>query len=207
MATYFSNAKRFVGNNIKNNSKWYAVLSLVAFLGIVIGIYSTVSGGVAANIFSGKNSASVFDFVSGDTNGFGLFFYYFLRILLACVILIFLSIHIYILPLSFLYICYQGYILGVTASSLVMLSGFAGAINTLFFLLPINLLSLAALFVLETALINRLFDQRKYRQSFFYSYSKISHSLLLAFLIIIISGLLYAVVYPLIFKSIIVVAT
>lgn len=126
MSSYFLSAKRFAKNHIKFNSKWYLILSIIVVFGIALGVYLCASGNISVRIFEDDKSASVFDFVSGSTNGFSLFFYYFLRVLLSVVILLFLCIHIYVLPLSFLYIGYQGYILGITATSLVILQGFSG---------------------------------------------------------------------------------
>ncbi len=166
MKRSFYNAKASIKNHFFSQARWYFLLLFVTIAGVALGSYLCASGKAEVNIFEKNNSASLFDFVSGNTNSFSLFFSYFLRVLLSVVVIVFLSILPYILPLSFVYFAYQGYILGISATSLIILSGFSGAINTLFFFLPINLLSFTTLFIVEVGLIKRLSEKKKLRLRF-----------------------------------------
>lgn len=196
----------FVRNNFSRNARLYLLLTIIVLFGVVLGIVLTARGVTQVNIFEGEDSASIFDIVSGNTNPFALFFSYILRILLSMIILLFLTLVVYILPLSIIYIAYQGYILGVTISSLVILAGFSGAINTIFFLLPINLLSFTTLIIIEVAFINRLITKRQFRLNMFESYREISPSLLFGVVVMFVTAVLYSVVFPIVLKSMIFVS-
>lgn len=192
--------------NINRNARWYFCLVVVIVIGITIGLVLTFKGITEANIYGKSSSPSLFDLVTGNTKPLSLFFSYILNCLLSTIILLFLTLTIYFVPLSILYLIYQGYILGVSTASIILLSGFSGAINAIFFLVPINLLSFAILIIIETAFIDRIKIKNNYRLTLLGSFREIKKPLIFAFIILVFSAILYSIIYPLVLKTIIFVS-
>ena len=201
----FSSSFSFIKTNISKNARWYFILAVLILFGIITGLILTFKGITDANIYEKNSSPSLFDIVTGNTKSISLFFSYILNIILSIIILLFFTLSIYSMPLSIIYLVYQGYILGVNFASLIILSGVSGAMSMVFFLLPINLISFAVLLVNETAFIARIRVKRELRLSMLDSYKEIAPSLVLGLVITIFGATIYAIIYPIVIRSIIIV--
>lgn len=189
---------------IISNKKLYLLCFLVVMVGVLSGVY-LVLGELIDDVVYASSELSLSEIILGERGMVNLFFQNFWALLLPLVIIFVLSLNKYTKFLSFFYLSYQGLLLGASIASVIMESGVAGGLNTLFIIIPINLLNF---FVLVSGLIinyKRQTIAKIQRLSLGYSLKVFASAYLGLVLGMILASLIYGIVYPLLLKSVIVV--
>ncbi len=195
---------RAVKQFIMSNKGLFLLSLFSVFLGMVIGVIICVheEGGTILAV----ESASLEDIIVGDYSTGELFFSSFKKIMLASIILFVFSLTKITSLLNYIYLAYQGMLVSMTATSLIYSNALAGVLNTLLFTAPVNLINMLIIAYASSLFIKRREYGKAYKKPFLTSFGAYSSQFIGLMFGIVISSLIYGVIYPLLLKSIVVIS-
>ena len=107
--------------------------------------------------------------------------------------------------MNFVYLMYQGLLLGLSATGVIQENGLTGALNALIFISPVNLINLTIINYASALFIKRREYAQKFHKNFAESTSYYISELIGLIVGVSISSFLYGVIYPTILKSMIII--
>lgn len=194
---------RVIKGFIVSNKVLFVVGYICIIIGIVVGVCIGVSG-ESAVIFS-SSTVTLEELITGEYSSVGLFFSSFFKILLPIFIIFVFSLNKFTSVLDFIYLMYQGLLLGLSATGVIQENGLTGALNTLIFISPVNLINLTIINYASALFIKRREYAQKFHKNFVESTSYYISEIIGLIIGVIISSFLYGVVYPTILKSMIII--
>lgn len=194
---------RAIKGFIVSNKVLFVVGYICIIIGIVVGVCIGVSG-ESAVIFS-SSTVTLEELITGEYSSVGLFFSSFFKILLPIFIIFVFSLNKFTSVLDFIYLMYQGLLLGLSATGVIQENGLTGALNTLIFISPVNLINLTIINYASALFIKRREYAQKFHKNFVESTSYYISEIIGLIIGVIISSFLYGVVYPTILKSMIII--
>ncbi len=194
---------RAIKGFIVSNKVLFVVGYICIIIGIVVGVCIGVSG-ESAVIFS-SSTVTIEELITGEYSSVSLFFSSFFKILLPIFIIFVFSLNKFTGVLDFIYLMYQGLLLGLSATGVIQENGLTGALNTLIFISPVNLINLTIINYASALFIKRREYAQKFHKNFVESTSYYTSEIIGLIIGVIISSFLYGVVYPTILKSMIII--
>lgn len=189
---------------VKANKLLFLVTIIFLALGIGIGVIIMLGEDASYDIFA-KESIGLGEIISGEYSSFSLALSCFFKCVLSCLIMLLFGLTKYTIYLNYVYIGYQGLLLGASCTSVVALNGVTGALNVFIFTLPVNLLNLIAICLMQVVLSLRLAYAKKFRAGKAKSFAVFGKRFLLVVILALISAVIYGFVYPLLLRSIVVI--
>lgn len=195
-----------IKNHLKDNAVRYYLILFASIVGLALGIYFAISGFSYSSLLTNADK-NMFAYISG-TASYSSIFWSRLTSLLICVLLIFVfNLVRETAFLNYIYLAYQFCLIILSSSAIITMYGLSGVLNVIFFMLPINLMNYGLICFMAVISEQRSAFAKQYRLSFVSSFKEVSYfkKFLVALLIVFVFCLIYSFVYPLVFKSIVVI--
>lgn len=196
--------KKEVKNFILTNKMQIIVSFVLALVGVIVGVIIDIKSSSTISIGS-STKTTLIDLINGDYNTWGLFFYCFGKLFLSIMILFVFSLTAITSLLNYVYISYQGMLLGITVSGVMSEFGLAGTLNICLFIAPVNLINIAIIVFASSLFIKRREYQKKFKKNLSATINDFSSSFIFLFIITILSSFIYGIIYPLLLRSFIIV--
>ena len=196
------NAKTIKGFILSNKTQ-IVVGYVCIVVGIIVGVCIAISGEDAV-VFS-SSTVTLQELITGEYSSVSLFFSSFFKLLLPIVIIFLFSLSKFTSFLDFIYLMYQGLLLGISATVVIQENGLTGALNALIFISPVNLINLTIINYASALFIKRREYAKKFHKTFLESVSVYIKESVWLIVLVAVSSFLYGVVYPTILKSMIIV--
>ena len=190
---------------IKANRREFLFVSVLVVVGMILGVYLNLGGFIDDIIFSATD-LNLAEIIVGEVSGFTLFFKNLWALVLPACLIFLMFTNSYTKFLAYVYMGYQGLLLGASVTSVISESGIAGVLNSLIIILPINIMNL---FVLMSVLVVSLRCQLMRRANhlkFTYSIKIFFTKFMLCLVGAIFSSFVYGFIYPLLLKTVVVVS-
>lgn len=191
-------------NFIRLNKKLYLFSLLVSVAGLILGIILSTTGGMEGGVYS-TGQTSLYDIIVNDYSAFSLLWENLIRLILPLLIIYLLSLTKYTSFLAFIYLGYQSMLLGASIIGLVQENGVAGIINGLVVVLPINAVNFLLLVSGLVVFIKRLNLSISQRITILHSTKIMLPKLLYIFVCALFASFIYAFIYPLLLRSMVVI--
>lgn len=195
---------RAVKQFIISNKGLFLLSFVFIMLGMIIGAIICINE-QESTIFASA-TVSLEDIIVGDFSAGELFFSCFKKILLASIILFVFSLTKITSIFNYIYLAYQGMLVAMTATNLILTNALAGLLNVLLFTAPVNLINMLIIAYASSLFIKRREYQKVYKKSFMASFSAYSSQVVGLIVGIVVVSLIYGVIYPLLLKSIVVIS-
>ena len=152
-------------NNLSNFFKIYKkiiiICAIVFLVGMFTGIFTVVK--YSENI----TIENIFDnnlkfLLEGDRGTFGLFFSYLLTLSITLICIIFLNFKPWMVIFTYIPLFIMGYVVGYNITIVIILFSFAGVLNALLILLPLDLLITFFIIVIAAIAMKRNYYYKKY---------------------------------------------
>ncbi|MBQ7579242.1 MAG: hypothetical protein IJT25_01780 [Clostridia bacterium] len=178
----------------------FIILSVI--IGIVLGIF-TIKSDISFSSMLSFSDKNLFAYINGTSNNMAIFFSKLIESVIS-----FLLIYIFCLSaissvLCFIFIGYQTFLLVLTIYSIISIYGFAGVLNSLLLILPINILLLLVFSLAISVGIARIVEAKKFHEplSLSFKLNKFYIKYAICFLCMLILCIIYSFVLPLLVKS------
>ena len=201
MATIFK--PKAIKGFIASSKLQFSIGFICVVIGIIIGIVIHISGDYTA-IFS-SSTVSLNALIIGEYSSIGLFFSSFFKLLLPILIIFIFSLNKFSSILNFVYLAYQGLLLGGSLASVVIDYGITGTLNAIIFIAPVNLINLTILTYASALFIKRREYSKKFRKSILQGVAYYLSEHIGLLLGVIVSCVIYGVIYPILLRSMIIV--
>lgn len=145
----------------KNNKKTCFLLIIVAFIGILTGVFTAINFCNGATLIN-FNDFSLCRYLNGELGTLELFFSRFLSYTVVILIVSITSFSVFLTPINFILIAYRGYLLSLNVSIMVILYGIGGIMTGLLIILPCQLLSLIVIGIFICLANNKAFAKRRF---------------------------------------------
>lgn len=200
------NINKYLYNISGHLKKNYAVLIWVAIfcvVGIIVGLVLVFGEKSYLSLLTTKNQ-NMLGYISGSASVFKLFWSRLLSSLFAMLIIFVFSLNYYSGFICFLYFAYQSAVCTLLCGTLISYQGFSAVLNTIFLIVPSNLILFAVLAFAFSIFFSRARQQNKYKQNFANSFSQNNFWQLtvVALLAIIALNIAIGLLVPLIIKGI-----
>lgn len=190
---------------IKENLRTYAILIILCLMGAILGVY-LVGGEYIEDMLYTSVDLELSEIILGERGSLSLVVLNLKAIIVPFLIIFILYSNRYTAMLSYLYLGYQGILLGATVMSVINETGVAGGLNVIFIILPINLLNFFVIISFIVTCAKRLSIKTAKKLSFSQSVRAISGAIIGCLIGAIAVSLVYGFVYPLLLKTAIVVS-
>ncbi|MGN1259414.1 MAG: hypothetical protein ACI4T8_04250 [Christensenellales bacterium] len=189
---------------IKTNRTLFLVTIIFLCLGISIGVIIMLGDDASLNVLA-KEGVELADIISGEYSSISLMFSCLFNCLLSCLIMLVLGLNKYTIYLNYVYITYQGLLLGASCTSIISLNGITGALNVFIFTLPVNILNMLVICLMQVVLLLRIAYSKKFKVRGVKSFSIYAKKFLLVLVLAVLSSVIYGFIYPILLRSIVVV--
>lgn len=193
-----------VKQHIISNRKMYLLSSVVAVVGIMLGIYLVLGEFMEAEIYT-TTDLSLSEIILGERSSISLFFQNLWALILPFILIFLLWTNNYTKYLSFFYLGFQGILLGASLTSLILEKGIAGALNSLLIVLPINLMNFFVLISWLVVCHKKLAVSKLQHLSAMHSIKLFMPQIIGCVLGALFASFVYGFVYPLLLKTVIIV--
>ena len=192
--------KNDIAYHFKKNSEFYIGFIIVLVLAIIASSIIVISSDGYLNLIVTSNK-NFYSLVNGTAVLSEIFWHRFLNFLLPTILVILLGLNFYLALFSYVIVGYQFSIFVFTIFAVIDMYGFAGVINSLLLIIPLNLLFFANLIFLSVVCLERSKLASRYK-SFGEGYSEFYFiKVLICLIVCFVLSLVVAFVYPLILKS------
>lgn len=188
---------------VVSNKLQFIIGFIFILLGIIVGVVIQVPN-EDTTIFA-SSTVSLEDLIVGDASAGSLFFSNFIKLMLPIIIIFMFSLNKYTGFLNYLYLLYQGMLLGISVTSVIIDNGFTGALNSLVFIAPVNLINLTIITYASALFTKRREYSKKFRKSFGQSFGFYLGETIWLLIGTLVSSVIYGVIYPIILRSMIIV--
>lgn len=195
---------RPVSRFIKLNKKLYLIALAFSLLGLVFGVVFSMAGDFGGEVYA-STSTSLYELIISDYSAFGLLWDNITRLILPLVILFVVTLSRFTFFLSYVYLGYQSALLGASLVGLVLEKGTAGIFNGIIVVLPINILNFFILISGLVIFLKRLSLQRTQRIKLVHSVKIFMPKLIYVFVGALFASVVYAFIYPLLLKSVLII--
>lgn len=190
---------------IKANKRQYLIVAVLIIVGMILGVYLNLGGFIDDIVFTATD-LNLAEIIVGEVKGFTLFFKNLWALVLPACLIFLMFTNKYTKFLSYVYMAYQGLLLGASITTIISEGGIAGVLNSLIIILPINLMNL---FVLMSVLVVSERCQSLRRSNhlkFSYSIKIFFTKFMVCLMGALFSSFVYGFIYPLLLKTVVVVS-
>lgn len=202
----FSIPIKRVKDYIVSNKKLYLLCFVVILVGAFLGVYLILNEFMEENIYT-RTDLTLSEIILGERSFFGLFFSNLATLLVPIIIIFALYTNKYTKILTYFYLAYQGLLLGASITSLISEYGLGGALNALIIVIPINLVNFFVLVSMLVVSYKRFKIAKLQRLGFGYSLKLFLLQYIGILVGSIFASLVYALLYPIILRTSVVVTT
>lgn len=156
-----SGIKYSLSSGFKNNKKTCFLLIIIAFIGILTGVFTAINYCNGATLIN-FNDFSLCRYLQGELGTLQLFFSRFLSYTAIIVISFIVSFNIFLIPINFFLIAFRGYLLSLNVSIMVILYGINGILTGLLIILPCHIISLIVIGAFMCIANNRAIIKKRY---------------------------------------------
>lgn len=156
-----SGLKYSFSEGFRNNKKTCFLLIIVAFIGILTGVFTAINYCNGATLIN-FNDFSLCRYLSGELGTLELFFSRFLSYTGVILIVSISSFTVFLIPINFFLIGYRGYLLSLNVSIMVILYGVGGIMTGLLIILPCQLLQLVVIAIYICLANNKAITKKRY---------------------------------------------
>lgn len=192
--------------HIRDHSKFYLFSGVVSVLGIIVGIFISLSNLNYLSILKSSDKI-LFDYITGSVDYISIFYTRLKDSFIFIIVLFLFNLSVYSSFLGYIFIGYQMSLIVLSCKAVVSLFGFSGVLNALLIIIPINLLLGFNMVVYNSVLSRRVFYAHKYKVKFKDSFCEDGtwKYCLMSIIFALIICILSSFILPLLFKSLIVV--
>ena len=182
--------------------KTYYLILFFTIFGFCLGIYLSLTGYKITSLLV-TNDKLLFDYITGTASYISIFYSRMKTMLIAVVIILFCNLTYYTAFINYIYLTYQSALIVLSCGGIISLYRLSGILNVIFFIIPINLLTLLSISFLIVVSLERSRNAYKFKIPFRDSfnqlnyYSKFGYGMLLMLVNIIFASL----VLPLLMRS------
>ena len=190
-------------NHIKKNKATIIWAAIFCLIGIVFGIALLFGEKSYLNLLSTKNQ-NMLGYITGSVSVFQLFWRRLFSGIFAYIIIFTCCLNFYSSFICFLYFAYQSAVCTLMCGTLISYQGFSAILNTIFLIVPSNLLLFSVLIIAFSVFFSRAKNQIKHKQNFVNSFGLDNfwqHSLL-PLVALIALNIIVSLIVPLIIKGI-----
>lgn len=202
----FSIPIKRVKDYIVSNKKLYLLCFVVILVGVFLGVYLIINEFMEENIYT-RTDLTLSEIILGERSFFSLFFSNLATLLVPIIIIFALYTNKYTKILTYFYLAYQGLLLGASITSLISEYGLGGALNALIIVVPINLVNFFVVVSMLVVSYKRFKIAKLQRLSFGYSLKLFLMQYIGILVGAIFASLVYALLYPIILRTSVVVTT
>ena len=185
---------------LKKNTKLYICFFVLFFIGVLAGIVIALSGDSYLKILNKENKI-LYSLINGTLSGGAIFWKNFISLCMPLIVIFVLSFNFYLSVLGFLIVAYQGSILTLTIFALVSTYGVSGVLNSLFLILPINLLYVFIMIFFAVLCFNRSCDLKNNKSLIFKLKQNFIYGLVGVFFCVLLISFIGSIIIPIILKS------
>ena len=184
----------------------YFFVALFALIGIGIGIYISVTGYRYTALLT-VGDKNLFAYITGTASYLSIFSSRIFDAILCVLIVFLLSLNRYIAFFGYIFLGYQMSLVVLTSAAVITLYGIGGVINTILFIVPINLVNFVALSFILCVGLERAKLQSVYGLRFGDSLKESSYFLkfFIGLLVLLLTCIISSFILPLVIKSFVVV--
>jgi len=202
---YIENYLFLIKEKLLKNLSTIILAVLFVLVGIVLGIILSVGGNTILKVLSSQDQTMSY-YVYGSADISAIFFNRLFIYIFALMVIFVFCLHYYSSFLSLIYITYQSMIFAIGVSSLIDYHGVIGILLSIFFAVPINLLLLLLLVIEYVICLERAKTCQKYKLKFAHSFANnfwldMLSILIIALIILVVANL----IYPLVFRGILII--
>lgn len=157
-------------NHLKQNYSILIWVAVFCVIGIIIGIILVFGEKSYLNLLTTKNQ-NMLGYISGSASVFKYFWTRLFLGIFALMLLFIFCLNYYSSFLGYLYFAYQTAVCTVACGTLISYQGFSAVLNTIFLIVPSNLILLAILAFCFSVFVSRAKCQLKFKQSFVNSFT------------------------------------
>ncbi len=195
-----------IEEHFRDYSKQYFFSLIVTLIGVIVGLILCFSDYSYISILNSSDK-NMFDYITGQAE-YSLIFKNNIKELLLCVCIIMVfNITKYTSFLSYLFIGYQMCLTIMSVGAIITIFGFAGILNVVLFILPINLANYLLLNILNSVCVKRCILAHKYKYGFISSFKENNTWLyiFMCLLALFVVCLIYSYILPLVVKSFVII--
>lgn len=189
-------------SHLRDNMKTYYLILFSVVLGFGLGIYLSLTGYKNTSLLV-TNDKLLFDYITGTASYVSIFYSRIKTMIIAVVIILSCNLTYYTAFINYIYLTYQSALIVLSCSGIISLYRLSGILNVIFFIIPINLLTLVSVSFLIVISLERSRVAYKFKIPFKDSfnqlnyYSKFGYGMLFMLIIIIFASF----VLPLLMRS------
>ncbi len=195
-----------IKQHFKDNAYLYCLVIVFATVGIVIGIYLSVTGYRYTSLLSASDK-NIFDYINGTASYTSIFYARLIDVFVCLLIILVFNLSIYTSFLSYIFLSYQMALIVLSSSAIISLYGFTGIINVVLFVLPINLANFVIMSIAICISIERARAQKTYKLKFAESFKATDFfkGYFICALLMLIVCVVHSFILPLFIKSFVVI--
>ena len=199
--------KDYLYDHFKNNTARYYIILVSTFLGLVLGIVLALNGFSYTSILN-LSDRNLINYINGSVGFWDVFISRFSNLFLCLIIIFVFNIVKQTRILNYIFLGYQMCLTILFSSAIITLYGLSGILNVLIFILPINIINIFLLSYVSCICMQRAYDVAKYKMEFGEGFKEKKYwiELFIGIVILIIFCIIHSMIYPLIFKSFIIVS-
>ena len=191
-----------VNDHLKKCKTIFVFLAISILLGLILGLVLVFSdvGYTGVLAFSNKN---IFAYINGTATSLNIFFEKLIETAVSFILIYVFCLSTISSILSFVFISYQSMLLVITSSALINLYGFAGILNVVLLLVPINVCLILVFCLAISVGVLRVQEAKKYHEPFGYSFkiNKFYSKYFICFLLMVALCAIYAFGLAIVLKS------
>jgi len=190
-------------NHLKKSTPILILVTCLYVLGIILGIVLLFGEKSYLSLLTNKNQ-TLLGYISGNVSVFKLFFPRLFSCLFSVAIISACCLTVYTSFIGIIYLVYQAAITTIVCGTLIHLQGFSGVLNTLFLILPSNLILLSILAVVFSIGYERSRQAKKYNLAFSNSFQHCNYwsNLIICLIAILALNILFSIILPIIIRGI-----
>lgn len=150
------------------------MLFLCLIVGLVVGMVLVFTSSHFVGLLTGSNK-SLYAFINGTADYFGLFWKRFLSFLVPTILIFVVTLNYFLGFVGYLFITYQSALFVLSCSAVIKTYALSGFLNVLFIMIPINVIYFGVLFYLVVVCMKRAKLASRYK-SFAYGFDGVFFS-------------------------------
>lgn len=188
---------------ISKNKQVLIWAAISCIIGVSFGIILLYGEKSYLGLISTSNQ-NMLGYISGKAEIFKLFFSRLSIGMFSCLVLFLVCLHHYSSFLGFLYLAYQSAICTIACGTLISYQGLSAIINSIFLIIPSNIILLSLLAIYFSILYDRAKLQYKYSYTFQHSFHSQNNlqNILVCIALIFLLYVVVGIVIPLVIKGI-----
>ncbi len=196
-----------IKDHFRDNTSSYISILITAIVAIVLGVYICLTS-YNYTAFLKNADKNMLDYITGTAEISSIFYARLLDCVLCLLMIFVFNLTYYTCFLNYMFLCYQMVLIVMHCGAVISVYGFAGIINVILFIVPINILNFAAMVLAVCFAMERSKLQNKYKLPMSQSFKESNFFVkyILSFVIMLAICVIHSILMPLIVKSFVIIS-